>query len=128
MKQLLNIEQVAQLALAILGLYLQPITIAWWLWPIVFLAPDFGMLGYLVNSRIGAWLYNLVHHKATAALFIFIGYFSALPVVLFIGLILYAHSAFDRMLGYGLKYENGFKHTHLGNLEQKQKSQQPIGA
>jgi hypothetical protein len=37
----------------------------------------------------------------------------------FEGLILFSHSAMDRMLGYGLKYESGFKFTHLGEIGQK---------
>lgn len=121
MKNLLSIEQAAQLALAILAIYLQPISIAWWLWPIVFLAPDLGMLGYLVNTQVGAWMYNLVHHKAVAAAVIIAGYLLATPWVLFVGLVLYAHSAFDRMLGYGLKYEDSFHHTHLGMMGKKAK-------
>lgn len=32
------------------------------------------------------------------------------------GIILFAHAAFDRILGYGLKYERGFKFTHLGEI------------
>ncbi|PWT99714.1 MAG: DUF4260 domain-containing protein, partial [Bacteroidetes bacterium] len=31
-----------------------------------------------------------------------------------IGTILWSHSCMDRIFGYGLKYENGFKFTHLG--------------
>jgi hypothetical protein len=27
---------------------------------------------------------------------------------------LFGHSAFDRMLGYGMKYTDSFQHTHLG--------------
>jgi len=30
------------------------------------------------------------------------------------GLLLVAHSSFDRMLGYGLKFPDDFKHTSLG--------------
>ncbi|MGQ7476239.1 DUF4260 family protein [Streptococcus suis] len=32
------------------------------------------------------------------------------------GLIWLAHIGWDRAFGYGLKYESGFKHTHLGDL------------
>lgn len=114
MKTLLTLEQVAQLTLALVALYLQPISIAWYLWPVLFLSPDLGMLVYWVNPKLGAWGYNLFHHKAVAATFILAGYFAAIPVVLFIGLLLYAHASFDRVFGYGLKYEDSFKHTHLG--------------
>jgi hypothetical protein len=33
-----------------------------------------------------------------------------------IGVIMFSHAAFDRLLGYGLKYEEGFKFTHLGAI------------
>jgi Domain of unknown function (DUF4260) len=33
----------------------------WWVFAVLFLAPDLSMLGYLVNVRLGAMCYNLVH-------------------------------------------------------------------
>ena len=115
MKNLLKSEQAAQLALAILAIFLQPIHVAWWLWPFLFLSPDIGMVGYLFNTRIGAWVYNLFHHKGIATMVIFAGYCFHMPWLLLTGLVLFGHSAFDRMLGYGLKYPDSFGHTHLGN-------------
>lgn len=32
------------------------------------------------------------------------------------GTVLLFHSAFDRLLGYGLKYATGFQDTHLGGV------------
>jgi hypothetical protein len=116
MKNLLKLEELAQLSLAILGLYVQPIHFSWWLWPIIFFAPDLGMLGYLINTTVGAVTYNLTHHKLIAVLFIVTGYFLAQPVLTLTGLLIYGHSSFDRVLGYGLKYTDNFKHTHLGWL------------
>ncbi len=114
MKYLLKAEEAAGLALAILAIYLQPVTIIWWLWPFLFLSPDISMLGYLHNAKTGAWTYNLFHHKGIAALVIFAGYGLHAPWVLFTGLVLFAHAAFDRLAGYGLKYNDSFSHTHLG--------------
>lgn len=37
-------------------------------------------------------------------------------VVQFAGLLLFGHSAFDRLLGYGLKYADSFQNTHLGRI------------
>jgi hypothetical protein len=31
-----------------------------------------------------------------------------------VGLILLGHSSLDRVFGYGLKYADSFRHTHLG--------------
>jgi len=33
--------------------------------------------------------------------------------------VLYGHSSFDRLCGYGLKYVDDFKHTHLGWIGKK---------
>ena len=32
------------------------------------------------------------------------------------GIILFGHASMDRIFGYGLKFSDNFKHTHLGNL------------
>jgi hypothetical protein len=37
-------------------------------------------------------------------------------MALAVGLIWLGHVGFDRMAGYGLKYDSDFKHTHLGIL------------
>ena len=108
-----------QLALAILAIYYQPIHFAWWVWPFIFLSPDLAMLGYLVNTRVGAVTYNIAHHKAVAGVLIAVGFVCHFPVVYFIGLLLWAHSAFDRVMGYGLKYGDSFQHTHLGMIGKK---------
>lgn len=114
MKHLLQAEEAAQLAIAIFGLYLQPLEFSWWVWIILFLSPDISMLGYLINTRVGAITYNVFHHKLIGVLIAGIGYTTTQPLILLIGLILFAHSCFDRMMGYGLKFNNDFKHTHLG--------------
>jgi hypothetical protein len=33
-----------------------------------------------------------------------------------VGTVLLFHSAFDRLLGYGLKHRTGFQDTHLGRV------------
>ena len=89
---------------------------AWWWFLVFFLVPDIGMIGYLVNNKIGAYNYNLFHHKGIAIAFFVIGLYISNPLIQAIGIILFAHAAFDRLLGYGLKYEKGFKFTHLEDL------------
>ncbi len=117
MKTTLLLEQIAQLALTVIGLNLLPISFPWWIWFLLFFSPDISMLGYLINTKVGAISYNLFHHKLVAAIFIIIGYFLHENVLLTIGLLLYAHSSFDRIWGYGLKYADSFNHTHLGKLK-----------
>jgi hypothetical protein len=89
---------------------------SWLLFALLFLLPDLSMLGYLINPRVGAWAYNAVHSYVTpislaaATWLAFRGRLSPL------WLIWIAHIAFDRLLGYGLKYRAGFGYTHLGSI------------
>lgn len=112
MKTLLKLEEVAQFLLSIV-LFSQ-LPFAWWWFPALILVPDLGMLGYLINPKIGAYAYNLVHHKAVAIAIGAAGFLLGSPVLLLTGVILFGHSAMDRMMGYGLKYEDSFNHTSLG--------------
>jgi hypothetical protein len=90
--------------------------LSWW-WFIGFiLLPDASMIGYLINSKVGAYTYNLVHHRGLAIAIAFVGYYLAEPWILFAGYILFTHASMDRIFGYGLKYEKGFKFTHLGEI------------
>ncbi|MCP9198783.1 DUF4260 domain-containing protein [Gramella sp. GC03-9] len=110
----LKIEELAMLVLGIWGFSL--LNYSWWWFAGLFFLPDIGMLGYLVNNKIGAISYNIFHHKAIAIGIGLIGIFSQSPELQLAGIILFSHSSFDRMLGYGLKYEKGFKFTHLGEI------------
>jgi|HubBroStandDraft_5_1064220.scaffolds.fasta_scaffold109790_1 hypothetical protein len=88
----------------------------WWIFAALFLAPDLSMLGYLFTPRIGAACYNLVHSYfaplALAAAALTTNHPAILPFVC----IWTAHIALDRALGYGQKYPDAFRHTHLGLL------------
>lgn len=86
------------------------------LFVILLLAPDVSALGYLVDTRTGAWSYNLFHAYALpAALFAF-GYALSQPLMMQIALIWFAHIGMDRTVGYGLKYPTEFKDTHLQHV------------
>ena len=87
---------------------------SWWLFAALWLAPDLSMLGYLISPCRGARIYNGFHTYT-------------LPIVLGLsawllrsqGLVAFAliwinHIGVDRLLGYGLKFSNGFGWTHLG--------------
>src|SRR5690348_16139572 len=114
MKNLIAIEE---LFLTLLCLFLfRTLGIAWWWFPALRLAPDLSMLGYAAGPRVGAFTYNLVHHKAVAVAVYIVGAWLGNAPVQFAGLILLAHSSLDRVLGYGLKYPDAFEHTHLGMI------------
>ncbi len=86
---------------------------SWWLFAALILTPDLMMLGYLANPRLGAALYNLAHTTVLPLAMLAAAYITATPVPLAISLIWLAHIGMDRMVGYGLKYPDAFKHTHL---------------
>lgn len=112
MKQLLKLEEAGQFLFAI---YLfSQLEFAWWIFPVCILLPDISMVGYIVNNKVGAWSYNFLHHKLVAILVLILGYIMQIPLIILTGIILFGHSALDRMVGYGLKYQDHFKHTHLG--------------
>ena len=116
MKFTLKLEEVAMTAIAIYFISLHHLGLSVWIWVFLFLTPDIGMLGYLINTRIGAAAYNLFHHKGIALLLAALGYYFQNEMLIAIGLLLFAHASFDRIWGYGLKYPDSFKHTHLGSL------------
>lgn len=113
---LLKLEGFAVFLLA-LFIYWQQ-SCGWTLFWSTVLLPDLALLGYLVNAKVGATAYNITHSKllpsALAVVAIVMGnaLFSALALIWFV------HIVVDRVLGYGLKYPEGFKVTHLGTIGQ----------
>lgn len=51
----------------------------------------------------------------------FIGIYFALPLWQMAGIILFSHSCLGIMLGYGLKYKEGFNFTYLEKIEKTEK-------
>jgi hypothetical protein len=86
----------------------------WGMFAATFLIPDLSFLGYLAGPRSGAISYNAAHSYigAVASLGAAVLFPSTIPLA--VGLIWCAHIGFDRALGYGLKYSQGFGFTHLG--------------
>jgi hypothetical protein len=114
MKTLLRLEEALMLVFAIcLNFHLPYPGWYFWAW---FLAPDVGFIGYAINTRVGALTYNVLHHKGIAILLYLSGLYFSLPAFQLAGLVLFGHSSFDRALGYGLKYPDSFKNTHLGPI------------
>ncbi len=114
MKFLIRAEEALMMGLAIYLNNLLPFP-GWYFWA-WFLAPDVGFLGYAISTQARAVTYNLLHHKGIAIVLYVAGLYLSLPVLQFTGLVLFGHSSFDRMLGYGLKYSDSFQNTHLGRI------------
>ena len=117
MKNSLKLEEVFMFGLGVYLFSLLPYE--WWWFLVLILSPDVGMVGYLFGPKTGAFCYNLFHHKGVAIALYFLGVYFSVTVLQLIGCILFAHAAMDRIMGYGLKYNQGFKFTHLGELGNK---------
>lgn len=86
-----------------------------WFVPALFL-PDVSMAGYLGGPHRGAIGYNIAHNWFVGGLVLGAGWFLSIPLLGLAGAILVAHTGFDRILGYGLKYPTAFQDTHLGRI------------
>ena len=112
MRILLKLEEAFMFGLSIF--LFSKLDYAWWWYPVLIFAPDLSMLGYIVNTRLGAITYNFIHHKALGIGLFVLGVVLANQFLQLTGLILFGHSSMDRTLGYGLKYPDSFQNTHLG--------------
>ena len=87
---------------------------SWWIYLILFLAPDISFAGYLAGPKVGAIAYNAAHSYLAPSALMTVGFATASPLTLSIAMIWLAHIGVDRALGFGLKYFEGFSFTHLG--------------
>jgi len=117
MKKVLKIEELVMFGFSIF-LFCQ-LSFDWWWYLLLFLAPDIGFIGYAINTRVGAFLYNILHHKGIALSLYVIGVYLNETYFQLIGVVFFGHAAFDRALGYGLKYSSSFNNTHLGKIGKK---------
>jgi hypothetical protein len=117
MKNIIKLEEVACLGLSIY--WLASISTEWWWYLLLLLGPDISMLGYLAGNKVGAASYNLFHHKGIAIAVFVVGLLIPDLLLQTIGVVMFGHSSMDRALGYGLKTNEGFKHTHLGIIGKK---------
>lgn len=112
MKTFLKLENIALLLLAVY-VYFGLFHLSLWILAVCLFLPDLSMIGYLMDSRIGAITYNSVHNFIVPSVITFLGLFMNNTLFIYIGLILFIHIFMDRSLDYGLKYPDEFKHTHL---------------
>lgn len=89
---------------------------SWLMFVLLWIVPDVSMVGYLKNSKLGAMTYNLAHNFIASLLLVALGIFLENSIIISLGIIWTSHVALDRFLGFGLKYENSFKETHVQKL------------
>jgi hypothetical protein len=86
---------------------------SWGFFAILFFAPDLSMVGYFLGKKVGAILYNVFHtYSVPILVFLVLLCLNRLGDCA-VPLIWVAHIGFDRLLGFGIKYETAFKDTHL---------------
>ncbi|MFZ1397586.1 MAG: DUF4260 family protein [Candidatus Promineifilaceae bacterium] len=111
---LLRLEGTAVLITALV-LYAQN-EFSWWQFALLLLAPDLAALGYLHSKTVGSFCYNIAH---TYVLPLALGLLATLlnfELGWQMALIWLAHIGMDRLVGYGLKYPDGFKITHFSKV------------
>jgi hypothetical protein len=89
---------------------------SWELFALLFFAPDLGLLGYLLGPKTGAAAYNALHSTIGPLALVMVGVLLLWPLAGPIALIWLAHIGCSRALGFGLKYGDGFRLTHLGPI------------
>jgi hypothetical protein len=92
---------------------------SWWLFAALWLVPDLSMLGYLSRPCRGARIYNAGHTYLLPGLLATCALVLHKPVLLPYALIWINHLGVDRLLGYGLKYADGFGFTHLSSPKRR---------
>ncbi len=110
-QQILRLEHIAITTLCVFAYH--HLNGAWWLFALLFLAPDIAMLGYLFGNKIGATTYNLLHTQNLPIILFGVGMILLSPITTQLAIIWFAHISFDRAIGYGLKLPTGFHQTHL---------------
>jgi hypothetical protein len=83
---------------------------SWWLFAALWLTPDLSMLGYLGGPKLGrAHLQRDSLSYVTPATLAVTALLLKSPALLPYALIWINHIGVDRLLGYGLKYPEGFQ-------------------
>lgn len=87
-----------------------------WLFFVLLFVPDITMIGYAINKKIGALVYNFGHSFILPLLLALCYLYFSNEYLLIISIIWIAHICMDRLLGFGLKYQNSFNKTHIQRL------------
>jgi len=88
----------------------------WGLFALLFLVPDVALVPYLWSrGRAAAASYNLVHTYVLPLALGLVAWISNTAILGQLALIWSAHISFDRLMGYGLKYPDEFRRTHIQN-------------
>jgi hypothetical protein len=113
MKYVLKLEALG-LLLLFSALYFHFYPGSWGIYLALFFVPDVSFVLFVITKKLGAIAYNVCHHQGLLAIVFMVGFVIHNDLLIKTGLVFLAHSSFDRVAGYGLKYLDNFDHTHLG--------------
>ena len=82
-----------------------------------FFLPDIAVFAYLAGPKIGAYCYNLTHFFVLPIIVLGMAHYQQSELLQQVALIWAAHIAFDRTLGWGLKYKTSFMNTDMGEKD-----------
>jgi hypothetical protein len=80
---------------------------------VLFLAPDLSFVGLAAGPRVGAVAYDAAHTYVGPIVLASVSMIVEWDAGVMLGLIWLAHIGIDRALGYGLRYPDAFRDTHL---------------
>ena len=113
-KQMIHLENGIAFALSFY-IYIQ-LDFPIWLFFALLFVPDITMAGYALNNKIGAHLYNFGHSFVFPLLLLLSYFYFLKDYLLIVSIIWFAHIFMDRLLGFGLKYQDSFHHTHIQRI------------
>lgn len=104
---------------AAIAFYASALHGSWWVFAVFFLAPDLSLVGYAAKGHLStaATLYNIVHSYLLPLILAGWSWWMRAHTGEVAAAIWIAHIAFDRLLGFGLKYPEAFRPTHLQTVE-----------
>ena len=108
MKNILKLES-SGLFLLFTCAYFHLYSGTWGFYLALFFLPDVSFALFLISKKLGAIAYNIFHHQGVLVLLFILGYFVKEDNLMKVALIFLAHSTFDRVAGYGLKYFDSFE-------------------
>ena len=108
-------RQLEGLALLLSSLILyEHLQFSWIVFAMYYFLPDLPIPLYILGPKVGGRLYNTVHTLLLPLLIGLVGVTLDYPVAQQAALIWISHIAFDRTIGWGLKFEDSFCNTDLG--------------
>lgn len=88
----------------------------WWLFLLLIIAPDLSLLALAAGPRVGGLIYDMAHTMIWPIILLGVGWWLGASLAVAVALGWLAHLGMDRMVGYGLRYLDGGKESHLGRV------------